>query len=117
MDYFKSTLILRNKYDFGKILRANSVIPETSESSFKLDQFLDAFKKELNVKPATACFFDEATNKQYMGELHVCFNKQFDLIDCDFKPADKFARMKRNVVDGKGEVACNQTMPIYYPAK
>lgn len=113
MDYFNSTLMLRTKYDFGHILSSNYIEPKTKESSYLLGEFLGAFINDLNVKPATACFLDETTNKQYIGEMHICFNKKFVLIDCDFKPT----RIKRNVVDGKGEIECNETIPIYYPSR
>ena len=113
---------MREQFDFGAILEQNGVTP-IDDSPYELSDFVNAFKNSLQIEPVIACFNNNITNKQFLGEMHICLNKQFHLINCRASFDQLLVltaplttgRMKRNVVDGKGEIPCNISMPIYYP--
>jgi len=111
-DYFKVTLAMREEYDFGAILEQNGVTP-TDETPYKLSNFIEAFKNSLQIEPVMACFTNNSTNKQYLGEMHICLDKTYHLISCQSTVVSRI--IKRNVVDGVGESPCSDSMPIYYP--
>ncbi len=112
-DYFKVTLVMREEYDFGAILEQNGVVP-MDDTPYKLSDFIDAFKNSLQVEPVMACFTQNSTNKQYLGEMHICMDKTYHLINCQNPPRSRLN--KRNVVDGIGESPCTNESPIYYPS-
>lgn len=113
VDYFSVTLALREEYDFGAILTTNGITPTAADTSYELSDFVNAFQSSLQVEPVLACFVDNSTNMQYLGEMHICMDRMLHLTSC----SGPTVVSGYNVVDGKGETPCTSDMPIYYPQR
>jgi ribonuclease I len=96
-DYFKVSLDLTRKYNFGNILKRSGIIPSEIKT-YSFSEISDAIESELKYPPYISCY--KATdNKQYIYELGICFDLDFQLIPCQSRQSS----------------SCYKTLPIKYP--
>lgn len=96
-DYFEVTLGLHDKYDFGKILSKNGIVPSDSKG-YTLEEITDAIEGELKVKPLITC--ENQGKKDFIAEMQICLDKNLEVRECV------------HATDGG---KCNNGAPIYYP--
>lgn len=106
-DYFKVTMDLHHKYNYGAILKRAGIVPSDTKT-YSLSQFSDAIESELKYAPFISCGRDN-DGKQYIYELGICFNYDLELIDCANPEGREFGF--ENI---KGS-NCYKSLPIRYP--
>lgn len=82
MDYFNKALFWAAQYNMTYILAKSNILPNNL-SPVKLIDIHNAVKSELKVNPVINCFSNWKTREQYLNEIRLCFNREFELIDCD----------------------------------
>ncbi|XP_076628303.1 ribonuclease Oy-like [Colletes latitarsis] len=80
LKYFTEGLTLLSKYDMKNVLAKSNILPG---KPYATDEFLNAIQKTLGKRGSVMCINDKKTGKLYIFEIRICFNKQFELIDCD----------------------------------
>jgi len=110
-DYFSSTLSLRDKYDLGAILAQSSIVPDDT-LLLDLDKIIHTIKSSLNVEPMLVCYVLKDSNIQYLSQMQVCLNKEFELVDCAFEALEMARIMRENEAQ---EIQCQPGMPVHYP--
>lgn len=140
-DYFNVSLALRDHYDFGVILKANNIEPSDDEADggYDYESIKHSIKSVLNVDPFLVCFLDKKANKQYISQMQVCLDKQFELIECKSQSVDMIQLTKAtsirtasfrskqsmmfemtktassNVNNDVIEIPCHENLKIFYP--
>lgn len=109
--YFNLTLGLRNRFDFGPILKANAIVPDDTVL-YDLDKIKKAIKDALNVDPILECYVLKNLDVQYLSQMQVCLSKSFQLIDCNENQSTSNAVPSKNTPQ---ETRCQHGLPIHYP--
>lgn len=110
-DYFNVSLSLRTKYDFGPILKANSIQPDDT-LLYDLNKIRFSLKSVLNVEPMIVCYVLRDSDVQYLSQMQVCLSKNFELVDCAFEAVELVNIAKNN---SPQETQCQPGIPIHYP--
>lgn len=106
-DYFNVSLSLRTIFDFGKMLKANKIIPD-DEKSYDLSSIKSAIQKVLKVEPTVECY--ESDGVQYLAQMQICLSKQFELVDCYEKSSQENASVPSDQL-----TECRDSVPVLYP--
>ncbi|XP_074113701.1 ribonuclease Oy-like [Cotesia typhae] len=80
--YFNQTLKLFDEYNISLILSENEI---ELEGTYKQTEILEAFEKSLGKQIGINCivhFESDRVRKYFLGLIHLCFDKAFNLIDC-----------------------------------
>ncbi|XP_043265184.1 ribonuclease Oy [Colletes gigas] len=80
LKYFKEGLALLSQYDMKNVLAKSNILPG---NVYAIDELLDAIEKGLGKRGSVVCIKDKKTGESYIFEIRICFNKQFELINCD----------------------------------
>ena len=114
-DYFKVTLDLQRKYNYGEILERSGIVPSNTRS-YSLSEISNAIEKELEYPPFISCFRGN-DGKQYIYEIGICFNRDLEFISCQ-NPEGTVLQGK--VVDNRvfellAGSSCYTTIPVQIP--
>ncbi len=108
-DYFQITLGLREKYDFGVLLEKLSIVPDDNKG-YELEEIISGIRTSINFEPVVYCYVDQESNKQFLAEMQVCLNRNFEVIECTSQEKRSLTTMVRAT-----EQVCNSNMPVFYP--
>ncbi|XP_011502719.1 PREDICTED: ribonuclease Oy-like [Ceratosolen solmsi marchali] len=78
--YFKKGLELLNKYDMKYIFNNVNILPN---QKYFLQEYLDSIHKILGKNAYLECITNKKRNQIYLSEIRICFNKLFELVDCN----------------------------------
>ncbi|XP_054003039.1 ribonuclease Oy [Hylaeus anthracinus] len=78
--YFKKGLDLLSQYDMKNVLAKAQILPG---NSYAMTDIFNAIQRILGKRGTVICQKDKKTKKSYIFEIRICFNKNFELIDCD----------------------------------
>uniref|UniRef100_A0ABD2X8D2 Uncharacterized protein n=1 Tax=Trichogramma kaykai TaxID=54128 RepID=A0ABD2X8D2_9HYME len=81
--YFQKGLDLIEKYDMKGVLAQAGL---ALNRSYDLQDYLAAVKKVLGTNAYVECVRNHKKNESYLSELRICFDKKFQLIDCNGIP-------------------------------
>ncbi|KAF5298227.1 hypothetical protein FQA39_LY02651 [Lamprigera yunnana] len=111
LKYFTKGLDLIKSYNMKNILSQRSIIPSL-DGCYTAESFSYAIKNVLNYNPIIQCVVDIDSKKSLISELHICFDKSFNLMDCDCVKG-RFEAVK----DGDVITDCSLKKLIYYPTE
>lgn len=117
--YFAKALELYHKLDLDGILKKFEITP--SDKYYKFSQIEEAIEKFYNVKPKIQCVHPSRnTNAQILGQIEICFNPDFTLLDCEKQPImDELTKGSWDTPMGIGKLSgfsvCDHDIPVYYP--
>lgn len=109
-DYFKTSLDLRDKFDFGPILQGNGIVPD-DDKLYDLDDMTSAIKKVLGVDPGLTCYVIKGESKQYLSQMQICLSKTFEQMECVERSIDM---LEINSVKAT-QTDCQHGIPVHYP--
>jgi len=110
-DYFNVTLGLRDLHDLGAVLAINSIVPDDTKL-YDFAKIFGAIKATFNAEPLMVCYLMKDSDVQYLSQIQICMDKQFNLIDCYTEFLEIVPIMHNNTPQ---ETSCNQQIPIAYP--
>ncbi|XP_054084445.1 ribonuclease Oy isoform X1 [Zeugodacus cucurbitae] len=111
LKYFTQGLAWREQYLMSNILGNAGIHPDSNNTVVALQT---AIVKTLGKNPSIHCIYDNKRDVSYLEEIRICFNKQFELIDCDgVIPGDAVAI---NYPGGTVNTNCHISKPIHYPS-
>nr|XP_021194314.2 ribonuclease Oy-like [Helicoverpa armigera] len=79
LKYFKIGIEWNRKYPIGDMLEAAGIIPSDTKG-FTPRELVAAVKAKTDKYPGVVC--QKIHEVQYLDELHICFDKQLNVIDC-----------------------------------
>ncbi|XP_062851109.1 ribonuclease T2-like [Trichomycterus rosablanca] len=104
--YFSKALELYHKLDLDGVLKKSNILP--SEDPYKFADVEQSIVNAYGVKPKIQCIsHDKEAEVQTMGQIEVCFDKQFQLIDCE--------KRMEELQNNTGFMVCDESVPVYYP--
>lgn len=108
-DYFKTSLDLRDKFDFGPILEGSGIVPD-DDKLYDLGDMTSAIKKVLGVDPGLTCYVNKGEKKQYLSQMQICLSKTFEQMECAERSIEI---LEINSV--RAETDCQHGIPVHYP--
>lgn len=108
--YFNRTLGLRDHFDFGPILTGSKIIPD-DENLYDLSKVKAAITSVLGVEPGLTCYVLRNDNKQYLSQMQICLNKQYEQINC----AERSIDLLKVASKAPQQTDCQPGIPIHYP--
>lgn len=110
-DYFNVTLGMRNIFDFGPALKKFNIEPNDS-LLYDLEKLKNSIISYFKVEPLIVCYVLKESDIQYLSQMQICFNKSFELVDCEFKAVE----LAKIAFDNSAqEIQCQPNIPIHYP--
>ncbi|XP_061882350.1 ribonuclease T2 isoform X1 [Entelurus aequoreus] len=107
--YFSKALELYHKLDLTSILQKFDIIP--SENYYKFSQIEGVIENFYGVKPKIQCVHpSKNSDAQTLGQIEICFNSDFSLVDCEKLPLEDQSFSKASIFS-----VCEQDIPVYYP--
>ncbi|KAG7230242.1 hypothetical protein INR49_012375 [Caranx melampygus] len=79
--YFAKALELYHKVDLDSILRKFNIIP--SGDYYKFSQIEGVIENFYGVTPKIQCIHPKNADAQILGQIEICFNPDFTLLDCE----------------------------------
>ena len=110
-DYFNVSLNLRTEFDFGPILAEESIIPHDT-MLYDVKKIKSIIKNKLKVEPLLVCYMRRDSDIQWLSQMQICFDKQYQLIDCSKESVELVQIMVSN---DPQETECSDDMPVLYP--
>lgn len=80
LKYFRKGLDLLDIYDMKYVLAKANILPN---NSYRVPEILDGIEKVIGKTGQVECIVNPKTKDRYLFEVRICFNKSFDLIDCN----------------------------------
>lgn len=111
--YFSKALELYHKVDLDSILRKFNISP--SEEYYDFSYIEGAIENFYNVKPKIQCASSENDDVQVLGQIELCFNSDFSLIDCVEHISGTDLNVPMGVDKASGLSVCDYDVPVYYP--
>ncbi|XP_027137421.1 ribonuclease T2 isoform X2 [Larimichthys crocea] len=116
--YFSKALELYHKVDLNSILKKFDIIP--SEKYYSFAQIEGVIENFYSVKPKIQCLHPENAEVQILGQIEICFDQDFTLLDCErhftMETISKGDWDKLVPVDrASGFSVCDHDVPVYYP--
>ncbi|KAF7710920.1 hypothetical protein HF521_009792 [Silurus meridionalis] len=115
---FGKTLELYHKLDLNGVLKKNNIVP--SENYYKLTDVVGSISGSYGVDPKIQCVsHDKMSEFQILGQIEICFDKQFQLVDCE-NSAEEIQKSDNDILPfafngGSGFHVCDASVPVYYP--
>lgn len=106
LKYFSTAINLSIQYNMYDILSKGGILLDSKEG-FTSQQLSNAIRNVLAVNPEIQCIEEKGVS--YLFELRICFNKTFNLVDCD--------GIKSTYNTGNVITNCPTSKPIFYPSK
>lgn len=80
--FFTTVLsLLEQKLNYTQALEDYGIKPSNT-TTYKLDQFNDAFKKKFGVRPLVECLYTEKKG-QVLSQISLCLHKDFTIMPCE----------------------------------
>ncbi|KAG7462761.1 hypothetical protein MATL_G00188200 [Megalops atlanticus] len=113
--YFSKALELYHKLDLDGVLRKSNIVP--SEKFYNFDDIEEAIYGFYNVKPKIQCIPPKlGENVQTLGQIEICFSKDFHLINCQKSELDNRNQPNDILTYGStGYMVCQENKEVYYP--
>uniref|UniRef100_U5EP87 Putative ribonuclease x25 n=1 Tax=Corethrella appendiculata TaxID=1370023 RepID=U5EP87_9DIPT len=108
--YFGQGLKWLDRYSMTNVLKDGNVLPGNNYTALEIHNVLLAYFSK-NV--AIECYHDSRTKLQFLFEIRICFNKQFELTDCD--GILLLEKVSVNYSNGTVITNCNLKKPVFYP--
>ncbi|XP_060872142.1 uncharacterized protein LOC132946257 isoform X2 [Metopolophium dirhodum] len=80
LKYFNQGLDWSKQYVLSDLLEQGGIKPN---GSYPITQIWHTLRTGLGKNPHIDCYYESRTNKPYIDEVRICFNKSLELIDCD----------------------------------
>ncbi|KAL5233883.1 hypothetical protein ACI65C_001293 [Semiaphis heraclei] len=80
LKYFNQGLEWSKQYVLSNLLEQGGIKPN---GSYPVNQIWHTLRTGLGKNPHIDCYFESRTNKPYIEEVRICFNKLLSLVDCD----------------------------------
>ncbi|KAF4089996.1 hypothetical protein AMELA_G00044640 [Ameiurus melas] len=107
--YFSKALELYHKLDLDSVLKKSNIVP--SENYYKLTDVEECISNSYGVTPKIQCVsHGKESEFQTLGQIEICFDKQFQLLDCEKIPEELQSRDNH-----PGFSVCDVSVPVYYP--
>ncbi|XP_055363477.1 ribonuclease T2 isoform X2 [Betta splendens] len=114
--YFSKALELYHKVDLNGILKKFNIIPSENYYTFaEIEKVIDTF---YGFTSKIQCYHQSKNAEfQTLGQIEICFNPDFNLMDCEKQETlSKGAWYNPVAVDKtSGLSVCDQNTPVYYP--
>ncbi|XP_030271242.1 ribonuclease T2 isoform X1 [Sparus aurata] len=114
--YFSKALELYHKVDLDSILKKFDITP--SEKYYSFSQVEGAIENFYGVTPKIQCVHPKNAEFQILGQIEICFNSDFTLMDCERHFAREPISKGDNstaVNKASGFLVCDHDTPVYYP--
>ncbi|XP_061084424.1 ribonuclease T2 [Conger conger] len=110
--YFSKALELYSRLNLDGTLKSHNIVP--SETYYSLDEIERAINSSYHVKPKIQCV-QPATGEQMqiLGQLEICFDSEFNLVDCHRSGGSISLPSQPN--GSTGYRVCDPAIKIYYP--
>lgn len=106
--YFKCGLDWIGKYDMKSVLAKGGIVPDETRT-YKAEDIFYAVKSVLKKNPTVECIPEAKTDRLFINEIRICFDKNLTLIDCDG------IRDPRLHLPGPIITNCDPSKTIMYP--
>ncbi|KAJ8383758.1 hypothetical protein AAFF_G00215170 [Aldrovandia affinis] len=113
--YFNKALELYHKLGLNSALRNHSIVP--SETYYMLDDIEGAIYDFYKVKPKIQCTH-ALKGEQTLGQIEICFDKEFTLIDCHHPVEEDTWNNPNNILTTGGSTGfsvCDRNVKVFYP--
>uniref|UniRef100_H3D8G2 Ribonuclease T2 n=1 Tax=Tetraodon nigroviridis TaxID=99883 RepID=H3D8G2_TETNG len=116
--YFSKALELYHKADLDGVLKKFDIRPSQKYYSFlQIERVLENF---YGTKPKIQCVHPKNADFQVLGQIEICFNPDFTLLDCERqKTVEPLSRGERSQLLSAGTTSefsvCDHDVPVYYP--
>ncbi|XP_076830038.1 ribonuclease T2 [Brachyhypopomus gauderio] len=114
--YFSKALELYHKLDLDGVLKKCQILP--AENPYKLDDLEKCITDVYKVTPKIQCV-PKGQEEQILGQIEVCVDKQFQLVDCEKASKLLWSRDNEDLlfahIRHSGFTVCDPSVPIYYP--
>ncbi|KAM4602568.1 ribonuclease T2 [Polymixia lowei] len=116
--YFSKALELYHKVDLNSVLKKFNITPSDKYYTFSgIEAVIENF---YGVKPKIQCVHPEDDSVQILGQIEICFNSDFTLLDCErHTTTETFSKGDQAVAMGaeaaSGFCVCDHDTPVYYP--
>lgn len=117
--YFSKALELYHKLDLNSVLQKFDIIP--SEKYYSFAQIEGVIQNFYGVTPKIQCANpSKNADHQLLGQIEICFNPDFTLLDCEKHVPMKTIPMRgwndpMGVDHPSGFSVCDNDVPVYYP--
>ncbi|KAM3877396.1 ribonuclease T2 [Diretmus argenteus] len=117
--YFSKALELYHKVDLDSVLKKFNIIP--SEKYYSLSDVEAVIENFYGVKPKIQCVHPSKGGVQILGQIEICFNSDFTLLNCEKHITMETIAMEDQAapvgVNKASEFSvCDHDAPVYYPA-
>lgn len=79
--YFQKALDLAGTYGASQLLARENIVPSETQK-YTLEEIENALTHQIGARAMLQCTKDEKTGKMMVYEVEICFNKQFNPVDC-----------------------------------
>ncbi|KAK4875894.1 hypothetical protein RN001_012316 [Aquatica leii] len=107
LKFFKQGLEWIKMFNMKSILLKYNIIP--SLNGYEVENIFNSIKNVLNHDPVVQCVVDKESKETLISEIQICFDRSFNLIDCD--PVEKNFRKDGILTD------CSLKKKVFYPNK
>ncbi|MBN3320815.1 RNT2 Ribonuclease, partial [Atractosteus spatula] len=116
--YFGKALELYKKVDLDGILKKFNIVPSTKY--YSLDEIEGTIVNFYRVKPKIQCVMPkEEEEAQTLGQIEICFDKEFQLVDCVHSKEELSDRTNDHLTFGFHShyeyTVCDESLQVYYP--
>ncbi|KAL4640885.1 ribonuclease T2-like [Arapaima gigas] len=114
--YFSKALELYQKLDLNGTLRKANIIPR--KTNYTLEQIEGAIINHYAVRPKIQCIQEQGEEAQILGQIEICFNREFQLMNCENNEYDNWYILNDVLPSDlytSGYHVCDQSSPVFYP--
>lgn len=116
--YFSKALELYHKVDLDSVLKKFDIRP--SQNYYSFSQISGVLENFYGTKPKIQCVHPKNDAVQVLGQIEICFNPDFTLLDCERQGTmEKLSggewRQLPSVARLSDFSVCDHDAPVYYP--
>ncbi|XP_048864051.1 ribonuclease T2 isoform X1 [Brienomyrus brachyistius] len=115
--YFSKALDLYHKLDLSGVLTQAGIVP--GENPYSLEKIEGVIVSVYSAKPKIQCTHLNGQMEQALGQIEICFDRAFQLTDCEGHEADVWGGLNDVLAyeldEWGGFGVCNSSMPVVYP--
>ncbi|CAL8363354.1 unnamed protein product [Gadus morhua 'NCC'] len=111
--YFSKALELYHKIDLSSVLKKFNITP--SEEFYKFPAIESAIENFYGAKPKIQCDHHTGNDAQSLGQIEICFDSDFTLLDCGKETVGVGLRVGKGRAGASEFRVCDQDKPVYYP--
>ncbi|KPP77083.1 hypothetical protein Z043_103518 [Scleropages formosus] len=114
--YFSKALELYQKLNLDGTLRKANIVP--AQTHYSLEQIEMAIVNYYSVKPKIQCIHEQGEEAQILGQIEICFSKDFQLINCEKNEDDYWSSLNDILTldtNTTGYYMCDENTPVLYP--